>query len=164
MTKQHTYNIALTWTGNAGTGTSGYRDYSRSHLVSAHNKEAIRCSSDPVFRGDPSRYNPEELLLAALSSCHMLMYLHLCSVAGVVVSSYTDHATGLMSEDSNGSGVFTQVTLNPLITVANGAMIEKAMALHQKANTMCFIANSVNFPVHHRPVCKAEGTTQAELN
>jgi len=164
MKRQHTYNIALTWTGNTGTGTSGYRDYSRSHHLLAHNKEAIRCSSDAAFRGDPSRYNPEELLLASLSSCHMLMYLHLCSVAGVVVSSYADRATGLMTEDSNGSGIFTLVTLHPLITVANGAMIEKAMALHQKANTMCFIANSVNFPVQHRPVCKAEGTTSVELH
>jgi organic hydroperoxide reductase OsmC/OhrA len=158
MKRQHTYNITVKWTGNTGNGTSGYRDYNRSHSVISHNKAEILCTSDPAFLGDNTRYNPEELLLASLSSCHMLWYLHLCAEAGVVVSSYTDKATGMMAENIDGSGVFTLVTLHPVITVTERSMIEKAVEIHNKANAMCFIANSVNFPVHHRPVCKVEST------
>ena len=113
----------------------------------------IPASSDPAFRGNKTRYNPEELLVASLSSCHMLWYLHLCSEAGVVVTDYKDDATGLMEETANGGGHFTEVILKPVVTVTDSSMIEKANALHAKANELCFIANSVNFKVRHHPAC-----------
>ena len=108
-------------------------------------------SSDPAFRGDGAKYNPEELLVSSLSSCHMLWYLHLCSEAGVVITDYIDYATGIMIETSNGSGRFKQVTLNPIVTMEENSMIKKAEGLHEKANELCFIANSVNFKVKHIP-------------
>ncbi|NUN99091.1 MAG: OsmC family protein [Saprospiraceae bacterium] len=156
MHGQHHYRLTLQWTGNKGTGTSHYRAYERSHTIIADNKVEILGSSDPAFRGDPTKHNPEELLVAALSSCHMLSYLHLCAVAGVVVTAYVDQASGTMVETADGGGHFTEVTLNPVVTVAEPAMMEKANALHGKASEVCFIANSVNFPVHHRPTCKIE--------
>ncbi len=154
MHGQHHYSLTIQWTGNKGTGTSHYRAYERSHSILVDGKVEILGSSDPAFRGDKTRHNPEEFLVAALSSCHMLSYLHLCAVAGVVVTDYADHATGIMAETANGGGNFTEVTLNPVVTVAEPAMIEKANALHGKASELCFIANSVNFPVRHRPTCK----------
>ena len=156
MNKSHHYNISVTWTGNQGTGTSHYRAFERSHTISAGKKNEILCSSDPAFRGDRTKYNPEELLVASLSSCHMLWYLHLCAEAGVVVIDYTDQATGVMTENSNGSGVFKEVTLNPMVTVSETSMLSKANELHQEANKMCFIANSVNFPVYHHPISKTD--------
>ena len=153
MDKLHSYNLTIKWTGNKGSGTSGYRDYDRSHTIIGQNKEEIAASSDPSFRGDKSRYNPEELLVASLSSCHMLWYLHLCSEAGVTVTDYTDNATGQMIETSNGGGHFKEVMLNPVVTVADSSMVAKANELHKKANELCFVANSVNFPVHHNPGC-----------
>jgi organic hydroperoxide reductase OsmC/OhrA len=153
MDKLHSYNLTIKWTGNKGSGTSGYRAYDRSHTIMAEHKTEIAASSDPSFRGDKDRYNPEELLVASISSCHMLWYLHLCSEAGVTVTDYTDNATGQMIETSNGSGHFKEVILNPVVTVADGSMIAKANELHQKANKLCFVANSVNFPVHHNPTC-----------
>lgn len=149
MDKEHNYNITLKWTGNTGTGTSNYRSFERSHSIIIENKPEILGSSDPAFRGDKSKHNPEELLVASLSSCHMLWYLHLCAEAGVVVIDYIDQATGIMVETSNGGGKFKEVTLHPIVTVENASMIEKADALHKKANELCFIANSVNFPVKH---------------
>ncbi|SMC82064.1 OsmC family protein [Chryseobacterium sp. YR221] len=151
MNKEHHYKTIIQWTGNKGTGTSGYRDYERSHTISAENKPDIEGSSDPSFRGDKKKYNPEEIFLSSLSSCHMLWYLHFCSEAGVIVIDYTDQATGIMAETSNGSGHFTEVTLYPTVIVAEESMIEKAAQLHHKANEYCFIANSVNFPVKHIP-------------
>lgn len=145
--KQHTYAVGVRWTGDLGTGTSGYRAYSRDHEVSAEGKPAIPASSDPAFRGDASRYNPEELLVASLSSCHMLWYLHLCSDAGVVVTGYVDDAVGTMAETADGGGHFTSVELRPSVRVAAGADEGLAMSLHEKAHHLCFIANSVNFPV-----------------
>lgn len=156
MHGQHHYNLTIQWTGNKGTGTSQYRAYERSHTILIDNKTEILGSSDPAFRGDPTKHNPEEFLVAALSSCHMLSYLHVCVVAGVVVTDYVDHATGVMTETPDGGGSFTEVTLNPVVTVAEPGMVEKANALHQKASALCFIANSVNFPVHHRPTCIVE--------
>ncbi|MCJ7935008.1 MAG: OsmC family protein [Chryseobacterium sp.] len=150
--KKHYYKTKIHWTGNKGTGTSGYRDYERSHTVSVENKTTIEASSDPSFRGDSTKYNPEEMLLSSLSSCHMLWYLHFCSEAGIIVTEYTDEATGIMNETANGSGHFTEVTLHPAVTVAEESMIEKAALLHHKANEYCFIANSVNFPVNHIPL------------
>jgi organic hydroperoxide reductase OsmC/OhrA len=158
MGHQHYYTTTITWTGNNGTGTNDYRGYERSHTVTAEGKSIIEVSSDPKFRGDPSKYNPEELLVSSLSSCHMLWYLHLCAVNGVTVIEYSDHATGTMEENKDGSGQFTEVTLHPKVTVADASMVDQANALHHKANTMCFIARSVKFPVNHKPVTKVKNT------
>lgn len=148
--RQHTYEVTVIWTGNRGEGTKGYAAYDRDHTIQAGAKPVIPGSADPAFRGDKSRYNPEEMLVASLSSCHMLWYLHLCSEAGVVVLDYTDKPTGIMVETADGGGYFTEVTLRPVITVAAADMIEKADELHHKANSYCFIANSCRFPVHHQ--------------
>ena len=153
MNKQHQYQVNITWTGNSGTGTSHYKAYERSHDISVPQKAVIAASSDPAFRGDGTKYNPEDLLVSSLSSCHMLWYLHLCATAGVVVVAYTDQAIGIMEETPDGSGRFTNVTLNPVVTVMDEAMVDKANALHHEANKYCFIANSVNFPVLHQPTC-----------
>ncbi|MBL7857165.1 MAG: OsmC family protein [Cyclobacteriaceae bacterium] len=154
MHGQHHYNTFIRWTGNTGTGTASYRSYDRSHTISVENKADILCSSDPAFRGDNTKHNPEELLVSSLSSCHMLWYLHLCAEAGVVVTAYTDHATGLMIETANGGGAFTEVMLNPIVTITEKSKTDQAMALHKKANELCFIANSVRFPVKHNPIIK----------
>lgn len=154
MNKQHHYLLTTKWTGNKGKGTSNYTAYDRNHLVVAENKQEILCSSDPSFRGDKTRYNPEELFVASLSSCHMLWYLHLCSEAGIVVTEYTDNAKGTMTINADDSGYFTEVTLYPEVTIADASMMDKANELHTKANQLCFIANSCNFPIHHKPTCK----------
>ncbi len=154
MKGQHNYNLTVKWTGNKGTGTSDYRAFERSHSISIDNKTEILGSSDPAFLGDKTKHNPEDLLVASLSSCHMLWYLHLCAEAKVIVVDYVDNATGVMVETSNGGGQFTEVTLNPIVTVTDISMIEKANELHKKANELCFIANSVNFPVRHNATSK----------
>lgn len=153
MGKEHNYNLTITWTGNRGTGTSDYRAYDRNHTIQAGDKVEIAGSSDPAFRGDKTRHNPEEFLVAALSTCHMLSYLHVCVLNGVVVTDYKDNATGTMAETPDGGGHFTEVMLNPVVTVQDESMIEKANSLHHKASELCFIANSVNFPVKHSPSC-----------
>lgn len=155
MAKEHHYVLTTKWTGNKGEGTTNYRSYDRDHVLVADNKPDIPGSSDPSFRGDKTRYNPEELLVASLSSCHMLWYLHLCSEAGVVVVDYTDRAKGTMVETADGGGHFSNVTLYPNVVVADIAMIDKANELHHQANKLCFIANSCNFPVHHVSSCRA---------
>ena len=154
MNGQHNYNLTVKWTGNKGTGTSGYKAFERSHIIIVNNKAELLGSSDPAFRGDKTKHNPEELLVASLSSCHMLWYLHLYAEAGVIVVDYVDNATGIMMETSNGGGHFTEVTLNPIVIVTENSMVEKANKLHKKANELCFIANSVNFPIHHKPTSK----------
>ncbi len=155
MGKTHNYKVTVEWTGNTGSGTSGYRNYERSHEISAGmQKTAIPGSSDPNFRGDAARWNPEELLVASLSTCHQLWYLHLCSDAGIVVASYIDHAEGVMEETEDGSGRFVRVMLHPHVALAPGADIEKAQELHHVAHAKCFIANSVNFPVEAEPEIK----------
>ena len=154
MKGQHNYNLTVKWTGNKGTGTSDYRAFERSHSISIDNKTEILGSSDPAFLGDKTKHNPEDLLVASLSSCHMLWYLHLCAEAKVIVVDYVDNATGVMVETSNGGGQFTEVALNPIVTVTDISMIEKANELHKKANELCFIANSVNFPVRHNATSK----------
>jgi organic hydroperoxide reductase OsmC/OhrA len=154
--KEHHYKTTLNWVGNQGTGTSNYRAYSRNHDIVVDGKAVIPASADPSFRGDPLRYNPEELLVSSLSGCHMLWYLHLCSVNGVTVVDYKDNATGTMAEMEDGAGYFKEVTLYPEVTVTDAAMIDKANSLHHEANKMCFIANSVNFPVNHQPTCKVK--------
>lgn len=154
---QHHYRITTTWTGNRGTGTSAYRAYSRDHEVSGAGKIApILGSSDPSFRGDASRYNPEELLVAALSQCHMLSYLHLCADAGVVVTAYSDAAEGSMVDHPDGSGEFTQVILRPRVTISDPGRIAEAESLHSRAHALCFIARSVAFPVTHEAVIVVE--------
>ncbi|HEU4470862.1 MAG TPA: OsmC family protein [Flavisolibacter sp.] len=152
----HQYKAIIEWTGNAGSGTSSYRAYGREHTITIPGKEQIKGSSDPAFRGNPALHNPEELLLAALSACHLLSYLHACVEEGVVVTAYTDSATGTMVETPGGGGHFTEAKLNPVVTVQDASMVEKALALHHKASQRCFIASSCNFPVNHFPVCHAE--------
>jgi organic hydroperoxide reductase OsmC/OhrA len=156
MNKQHLYTINNHWTGNTGTGTSGYTKYERAHILQAAGKPPISASSDPAFRGSTERYNPEELLVASLSSCHMLWYLHCCATAGITVLAYTDEATGCMEEQPDGAGQFTSVTLRPNVIIREEARIADALLLHEKAHALCFIARSVNFPVHHEAVCRAE--------
>ncbi len=153
--KHHSYSVATVWTGNDGLGTENYRAYRRDHEISAPGKPLIPCSSDPNFRGDKTRYNPEELLLASLSACHMLWYLHLSSEAGLVVINYQDQAEGTMVESEDGGGRFTQVTLRPVVTFAGNKDTELATTLHERAHHLCFIANSVNFPVVCEPVIGA---------
>lgn len=154
MAKTHRYHLTVTWTGNSGSGTANYQAYERSHTIQAKHKPAIAGSSDLAFRGDKTKYNPEELLVSALASCHMLWFLHLCADAGVTVLAYEDQATGTLTESTDGGGQFTSVTLNPTVTVRDPAMAAKTPELHQKASALCFIARSVNFSVHHIPVCK----------
>jgi organic hydroperoxide reductase OsmC/OhrA len=150
MGREHHYQARIQWTGNRGTGTSGYRDFDRAHDVTADGKPTmIPGSSDPAFRGDPERWNPEELLVVSLSQCHMLWYLHLCATNDVVVVDYVDEPTGTMAQDADGGGHFTEVVLRPKVTVSSGSDPGKAHALHPRANELCFIARSVNFPVRH---------------
>lgn len=151
--KVHTYQTSLRWTGNTGQGTTNYRNYERSHEISAPGgKNIIQGSSDPSFRGDPKKYNPEELLLASLASCHMLWVLHLCTESGVVVTAYEDQPEGTMIETAEGGGRFQSVCLHPIITVLEPEMAAKLPAIHKRAHELCFIANSVNFPVTCEPV------------
>ncbi|GAA2105009.1 OsmC family protein [Microlunatus panaciterrae] len=157
MAAAHHYGVKVEWQGNKGTGTSGYRDYSRDLLISSEGKSPIEGSSDKPFRGDPTRWNPEELLLVALSQCHLLSYLHVAVTVGVVVTDYADDAVGTMTEDGRGGGAFTEVTLRPRVTVAAQDMVEAARGAHERANELCFIARSVNFPVHHDPVILVGG-------
>jgi organic hydroperoxide reductase OsmC/OhrA len=156
MPKEHHYAITVDWTGNQGTGTSAYKAYARAHEIRSAGKPAIPGSSDPAFRGDPARYNPEELLVASLSTCHMLWYLHLCSVGGIVVTAYADRAEGTMIEEADGSGRFTGVVLKPEVTVKSGSDLAKARTLHAEAHKVCFIARSVTFPVTHEPTIRVE--------
>ena len=150
MNLAHHYAMNLEWTGNRGTGTSSYRSYGRDHIVRAEGKPDIEGSSDRTFHGDPERWNPEELLLAALSQCHLLSYLHVAASHGVVVVAYTDAATGTMEQTGNGGGHFTSVTLRPQVTISGGDPA-LALTLHEEASEKCFIAASVNFPVVHEP-------------
>ena len=154
MEKEHHYSTQLIWTGNTGTGTANYKGYDRDHILSVTGKPEIPGSSDPSFRGNPQRYNPEELLVSSISSCHMLWYLHLCAVNGVVVVDYKDEATGMMVETADGGGYFSEVTLKPIVTITDGGMSERALSLHHDANKLCFIANSVRFPVNHEPTIR----------
>ena len=147
MSKEHIYETNLVWTGNLGTGTKTYQGYSRAHEISIAGKPVIVGSSDPHFRGDASRYNPEELLVAALSACHLLYYLHLCADAKIIVVDYQDSATGKMVETPDGGGHFTEVVLKPRVVISDDSDAEKANEMHHKAHELCFIANSVNFVV-----------------
>ena len=147
---EHRYSVEIVWTGNLGTGTSDYQAYSRDHTVAAQGRPGIAGSADPQYRGDPQRWNPEQLLVAAVSQCHMLWYLHLCAEAGVVVTDYRDLPLGVMSGDR-----FRGIELHPQVTVADPSMVAEAEQLHHPAREKCFIANSVNFPVTHRVAVRA---------
>jgi organic hydroperoxide reductase OsmC/OhrA len=156
MSENHLYKTTVTWTGNKGSGTMDFRSYDRDYIVTVEGKADISGSSDSAFLGDKSKHNPEDLLVASISSCHMLWYLHLCSKNEIVVIDYQDHAVGTLQESNDGSGKFESVTLRPQVLIANKIHLELANSLHTEANKMCFIANSLNFPVKHEPSCKAE--------
>jgi len=148
----------MIWTGNRGEGTKSYKGYDRDHLIRVKGKADIAGSADPSFLGSPQRYNPEELLVSSISTCHMLWYLHLCSVHHIVVTDYRDEATGTMLEKTDGSGYFKEVELHPVATLTSNDMIVKAAELHDTAHKMCFVANSCNFPIRHKPVFKVLGS------
>ncbi len=150
MQIEHSYAVSVRWEGDRGTGTSDYRSYGREHEISAQGKPPIAGSADRVFRGDSTRWNPEEMLLAALSQCHLLSYLHVAAANGVVVVDYRDDAVGTMRQGDDGGGSFVSVTLRPVVTIAGGDA-GLAARLHAEASEKCFIAASVNFPVAHEP-------------
>jgi organic hydroperoxide reductase OsmC/OhrA len=156
MKKRHSYRLTVRWTGNRGEGTSGYTRYGREHVIDADGKPEITGSSDPAFRGDPSRYSPEDLLVASVSACHMLWYLHLCSDAGIVVVDYADDAMGTMIEDDDGGGRFSAMVLRPHAIIAAGSDAVLAESLHEEAHRKCFIANSVAFPIACEPTVATE--------
>jgi organic hydroperoxide reductase OsmC/OhrA len=150
--KAHHFTVSLTWTGNRGSGTSNYRAYGRDHEIAGEGKSAaIHASSTPVFRGDKERYNPEELLIGALSGCHMLWFLHLCAEAGIVVTAYRDSAVGTMDLNPDGSGQFSEVVLHPCVEYEQAPPQDRIEALHHRAHELCFIARSVKFPVRCEP-------------
>lgn len=162
MNTEHHFAVDLRWTGNRGTGTSGYKAYGRDHVIRASGKPPIAGSADRTFFGDADRWNPEDLLVAALSQCHLLSYLHVAAAHGVTVVAYEDAATGTMQQTANGGGHFTAVTLRPRVTVADAAHVALANRLHEEAAQKCFIAASVNFPVLHEPaVTAAQGEARA---
>jgi organic hydroperoxide reductase OsmC/OhrA len=151
LAKTHTYETLVAWSAADGEGTRDYRSYRRDHTIAVAGKAEILASSDPAFRGDATRYNPEELLVASLSSCHMLWYLHLCATNGITVTAYEDRATGTLEEHRDGSGQFVRVDLRPLIKILANGDRALALALHREAHRLCFIARSVNFPVEVAP-------------
>ncbi len=156
--KLHHYQTYVQWTGNTGQGTAHYQAYSRNHNISVLGKNmVIPASSDVAFRGDASRYSPEELFLASLSACHMLWYLHLCATHNICVLAYEDQAISTMEERADGAGQFTSVTLKPVVTISDASKTALAETLHQEANQKCFIANSCNFMIHHEAVIQWEG-------
>ncbi len=159
--KQHNYELQVEWTGNSGEGTRTYRSYRRDYAITVQGKPQILGSSDPSFRGDPSRYNPEDLLVASLSACHMLSYLHLCAVNHVSVVDYRDAALGVMDENTDGSAQFSRVTLRPTVKISPGDDAAKAHALHADAHHLCFIARSVNFPVDVAPTITQQAAVGA---
>ena len=152
--RTHAYAIRTIWTGNRGEGTTTYRSYDRTHEYAGHGKPIIPAPADPVFRGDATRYNPEDLLVAALSGCHLLTYLHLCADAGIIVTAYDDDATGTMVETDDGGGHMTEVVLRPRVAIRADSNAELAAQLHERAHHLCFIASSVNFPVRCEPVIR----------
>jgi organic hydroperoxide reductase OsmC/OhrA len=147
----HSYAARLTWTGAAAGPTSSYRGYDREYLAEIAGKPPLRGSADPQFLGNAALLNPEELLVVALSSCHLLSYLALCARGGIAVTEYADDASGTMALRA-GRVRFTEVVLRPQVTIASGSSVERAIALHDAAHDECYIAASVNFPVRHEPV------------
>lgn len=163
--RSHHYRITNRWTGNLGEGTTTYRTYSRNHEISGAGKcVPIPASSDPLFRGDSARYNPEELLLGALSACHMLWVLHLCADAGIVVTDYSDDAEGEMTELEDGSGHFTKAVLHPRMTIRDAARMADAVGVHERAHYFCAMAQSVNFPVECVPEIRAGTNSRSDCS
>ena len=154
MQIQHSYEVAVQWQGNRGTGTSDYKSYGREVLVTAEGKPDIAGSADRAFRGNVERWNPEDMLLAALSECHLLSYLHAAASHGIVVTAYTDSASAIMEQTADGGGHFVSATLRPVVTISAGDP-ELAQSLHAQASAQCFIAASVNFPVRHEPTVRS---------
>ena len=151
MSKEHDYRLELAWRGDH---TLTYESYTREHLIRINGKSELRATADPMFRGDAALHNPEDLLLAALSGCHLLTYLALCARARIDVRSYRDNATGTLLLTTEGGGHFREVVLHPDVMVASEEMVAKARELHAAAHKYCFIANSVNFPVRCEPVVR----------
>jgi len=120
-------------------------------------KPILHGSSDPAFQGDSSKYNPEDLLVASVSSCHMMWYLHLCADAKIIVQSYHDQAQGKMIQTAKGGGRFDEIVLRPQVTIDAGADPNQARELHKRAHECCFIANSLNCSVHCEPSISIEG-------
>jgi organic hydroperoxide reductase OsmC/OhrA len=163
MTLRHHYRVDVEWTGNRGSGTDGYRNYGRDHVIRIDGKPELAGSADPTFRGDAVRHNPEDMLLSALSACHMLSYLHMATVAGVVVIAYCDAAQGTMVTEGVG-GCFAEVVLRPTVTISLTSDPAKAQAAHGDAHDACFIANSVNFPVRCEPrIVVEQGIPQGDF-
>lgn len=155
--KTHFYKLTVDWTGNTGSGTSSYTGYDRDFLVKKDNKILLEGSADPAFRGDSTKLNPEEFLLSAISSCHMLWYLHLCADAGIVLTSYIDNPEGEMVQDDSGGGRFSKVVLNPIVSIQDKILADQALALHKIAHEKCFISQSCNFPILVEPGFASEG-------
>lgn len=155
MIRHHKYTSSVVWTGNLGSGTMDYRSYERDFIVNSKDKPQLQGSSGTSFMGDKEAYSPEDLLVAAVSACHMLWYLHLCAEQGIVVLEYKDTAYGDMDEEEDGSGHFKKITLCPVVTIARGGDVDEANKLHAAANKMCFIANSLKCAVEHQPMCTA---------
>lgn len=147
----HEYNVTIDWTGAGEAGTADYKRYTRDYNIEVGGKPVVAGSADPSYRGDASRHNPEDMLVAAVGACHMLWYLHLCAVAGVVVTAYTDHALGRLNTNKDGSGEFERVILRPRVTISAASDADKARALHTQAGELCFIARSLSCPIHHEP-------------
>lgn len=147
---EHHYATTLTWDGNRGTGTQTYAGYGREHTAVIENKPELALSADPTFRGDPARLNPEDLLLVAAASCHMLSYLAICAKRGINVLAYRDQATGTLQLDARGGGKFSEIVLHPEVVIDDASKIERALELHEEAHDLCFIANSVSAPIRHQ--------------
>lgn len=150
MSFNHTFKATVNWQlGNTET-TLNPKSFSRNHVVTITNKKTpLEVSAAKPFRGDDTLYNPEDLLLSALASCHMMSYLYVCSQNNIDVLSYTDTAEAILDVEASGSGHFSKVTLKPVVTIKDASQLELAKTLHVKANSLCFIANSCNFPVEH---------------
>ncbi|MCF1708925.1 OsmC family protein [Tabrizicola sp. J26] len=148
---EHAYISRIVWTGNRGTGTSGYRAYDRTWDIAVPGKAVVPCSNDPLLGGDPGKMNPEDLLLSALSACHMLWYLHYAADARIIVTRYEDKPIGIGEVSAGGAGRFSAATLRPHIALRAGADLQEAEAIHHRIHEVCFIARSVNFPVRYEP-------------
>jgi organic hydroperoxide reductase OsmC/OhrA len=153
MSHEHHYQLTTVWNGNKGEGTKNVRSYDRSHTVTIKGKPELHLTTDNPSVGDKTKLNPEDLLVTAISSCHMLSYLYVCALEGIIIHDYSDNATGLMIEKDSGAGSFKEVTLNPVFTVDSQSMIQRAVELHHKAHEICYIANSVNFEIKCNPTC-----------
>ncbi|MEM8686346.1 MAG: OsmC family protein [Pseudomonadota bacterium] len=145
--KEHDFTAQVVWTGNQGEGTKSYRSYTRNWSVTTPGKPEIHCSNDPLLGGDPSLHNPEDMLIATVSACHMLWYLHLASAAKIVVTGYVDTPVGTGQSEPDGTGRFIKAVLKPVIEVERGTDLEKADQIHYQIHNHCFIARSVNFPI-----------------